>query len=864
MFHRSWKTPLMSVALGLAAMPAHAAQSTPSQYALPAMPLGQALKEVARLSGRNLLVDDRLVAGRTAPALSGSYTPEDAVAALLAGSGLQSRAVEGTLIITASPTSLAAPVLAVPEDQDGEGEVIIVTGTNVRGAQPTSPVIAITRKEIERSAPGSVEELMRKLPQNLASGVAQENFGTTGTGADITDHGAGVNLRGLGQRATLTLLNGRRLAPSGSGSFVDISLIPITAVDRVEIVTDGASAIYGSDAVGGVVNFILREGFAGLEALAQAGTTTEGGGEQLLIGTTGGQRWDGGHALLSYEYRRDREIFADERSFTVDLPDEWSLLPRERRHSLFGLVEQDLTDTLKLEANALFSERVTTRSFFIAGPVVPVEAWARARTVGGTTALQWAPGGSWRVEASAGWYRSRTREEQNQPEGQGLFNRFDTENRILDFGLKADGTLFELRGGPLKLALGGQHRYEHYASEFETQVNPANPEAGSRRVSSLFGELFIPLIGAPNRRPLFEKLIVTAAARLDHYSKLGTSVDPKIGLLWSPVKGLDLRGSYSTSYRAPLLSETLGYYNAYLFPAALLYINPGEAPPGVGAALIGANPNVRPERSKSWTLGLDWKPPEVPGLTLNATYYRIRFSNRIALPTEQIVVVGDPALAPIVTIAPDIADVTSLLGGAGQVLDFSGPGFTNGNATPADVVVVVDTRISNTAETRTSGLDVGLGYDWHLGGHAFGFNLNASKVFKFDDRLTSASPLISTLDTPFHPVDWRARAGLHWTFGPIAANLALNYTDSYRDNRAGRDDKVGSFTTVDAGFAYDFGQAPSAVLDRLKLALNVQNLFDEDPPFLAPEPGFTRGIGFDPVNATSRGRFVSLQLRKAW
>lgn len=601
-----------------------------------------------------------------------------------------------------------------------------------------------------------------------------------------------------------------------------------------------------------------------METLAQTGTTTSGGGDQLLLGATAGRRWSDGNALLSYEYRRDREIFADQRSFTIDLPDDWSLFPRERRHSLFGLVEQDIGDTLKFDATALFSERVTTRSFFIAGPVVPVEAWARARTVGGTASLEWTPGGSWRVEASAGWYRSRTREEQSQPQGQGLFNRFDTENRILDFGIKADGTVIELPGGPLKLALGAEHRREHYSSEFETQVNPANPEAGSRRISSLFGELSIPIVGADNRRPGFEQLIITAAARLDHYSGLGSSVDPKVGLLWSPINGLDFRGSYSTSYRAPLLSETLGYYNAYLFPAALLYIDPGEAPPGVGAALIGANPDVRPERSKSWTLGLDWKPPEVPGLTFNATYYRIRFSNRIALPTEQIVVVGDPSLAPIVTIAPDIGDVTSLLGGAGQVLDFSGPGFSDGNATPADIVVVVDTRISNTAETKTSGLDVGLGYDWKHGRHAFGLSLNANKVFKFDDRLTSASPLISTLDTPFHPVDWRVRAGLHWTFGPIAANLALNYTDSYRDNRAGRDDKVGSFTTVDAGFAYDFGQASSAVLDRLRLAINVQNLFDEDPPFLAPEPGFTRGIGFDPVNATSRGRFVSLQLRKAW
>lgn len=865
MINRRIKPPLLSLALLLAlapGAPAHAAPAVISLYALPAMPLRDALREVSRQSGQNLLVDDRLVAGRTAPPLSGSYSAEAAVASLLAGSGLTSRSVDGTLIITAASTGLADR--RDPETAKGSDDVIIVTGTNVRGAQPTSPVITISRSDIDRAAPGSAEELMRKLPQNVSSGVGQENFGTTGAGADITDHGAGVNLRGLGQRATLTLLNGRRLAPSGTGSFVDISLIPVTALQRVEIVTDGASAIYGSDAVGGVVNFILRDNFEGLETVAQAGTTTRGGGSQLLLGATGGKRWNGGHALLSYEFRRDREILARDRPFTINLPDRWSLTPRERRHSLLGVIEQDITPTLRIEANLLFADRLTERSFFTGGSTVPIQAHARATTIGGTTALRWRPADNWQLEASAGWYRARTKEEQDQPGGQGLFNRFDTENRITNFGLKADGSLLELPGGALKIAVGAEHRSEHYGSEFETQVNPANPQAGARRVSSLFGELFIPLVGPGNRRPFVEKLIVTGAARLDRYSGLGTSVDPKLGLLWSPSPGLDFRTSYSTSFRAPLLSEALGYYNAYLFPSSLLYIDPTTAIPGVAAALVGANPEVRPERSRSWTAGVDWKPPQVPGLTFTTSYYAIRFSNRIALPSEQIVVIGDPALAPIVTLNPDVGLVTSLLGGAGQVLDFSGPGFTNGGATSADVVAVVDIRVANTAETRTNGLDLGLRYDVKLGRNALTFDLNANKVFRFDDRLTAASPPIRTLNTPFHPIDWRLRAGVGWTAGAMAANVAVNYTDGYRDNRAGRDDRIGSFTTVDAGLAYDFATRRSAMLDRLRLAINVQNLLGQTPPRLAPEPGFTKGIGFDPVNATSRGRFVSVQLRKAW
>jgi outer membrane receptor protein involved in Fe transport len=839
---------------------AQQAQTSQLMFALPAMPLGEALRAVARQGGRSVVVDDRLVAGRMAPPLSGQLTPEQAIDRLLAGTGLASRNVEGTLVISGPPSATASGSAQATAQTD---ETIVVTGTHVRGALPTSPVLSITRSDIERQAPASVEELFRKLPQNVASGVGQENFGTTGTGADITDHGAGLNLRGLGQRATLTLVNGRRIAPAGTGSFVDVSLIPISAVDRVEIVTDGASAIYGSDAVGGVVNLILKQDFSGLETIAQGGTTTRGGGEQLLLGGTAGDHWNSGHALLAYEFRADQPIRAGDRRFTINLPDDWMLLPGERRHSIYGTIEQQLAPKLTFELSGLFASRETQRSFFIAGPVVPVDARAHARTYGGTAALRWAPVGDWQIEGSAGWYRDKTSEEENQPAGQGLVNRFNTDNSIADFTFKANGSLIHLPGGAAKLALGGEYRHEHFSSFFETLVNLPNPQEGSRNVSSLYGEIYGPLVGSGNRLPGVERLAISAAGRLDHYQGIGTSTDPKLGILWSPAAGLNLRSSWSTSFRAPLLSETLGYYNAFLFPAALLFVDPSQGIPGVGGVLIGSNPKVKPERSRSLTIGADWAPPKLPGLKLNATYYAIRFSNRIGFPSDQIVVVGDPALAPIVTLNPDVSEVTSLLNEAGQVLDFSGPGFTNGNATPADVVLLVDVRSSNTAETRTSGLDLTAAYDWNIGAHAFHADLNVNRVFHFTDRLTATSPAIDTLNTPFHPVGFRARAGLAWTYAHVSADVALNYTEHYHDNRANRDERVASFTTVDAGLAYDFGKTGS-ITDRLRLALAIQNLFDQRPPRLANEPGFTRGIGYDPVNANGRGRVVSVQLRKAW
>lgn len=851
-----------AITTALCATAAQAQSTREADYALPAQELARSLREVSVRSGIGVIAPSELVAGRQAPPLKGRYGAREAVELLLEGSGLRAAFVGDALVIsrTAAPAESGSTSTRQPEDS----KTIVVTGTHVRGGSPTSPLIKISRREIERTAPASVEELMRNLPQNVSGGVAQENFGVSGTGADITDHGAGVNLRGLGQRATLVLVNGRRIAPSGTGSFVDISLIPVTAIDRVEILTDGASAIYGSDAVGGVVNFILRDDFEGLETLGQAGTATQGGGDQLVAGATAGTRWSSGRAMLSYEFRREDAIKATDREFTINLPDEWLLFPNERRHSVYGVASQNLGQAVKFELNAQFADRKTERAHFIAGPLIPVRAQARARSYGATGALVAELGRSWSAELTGSYFRNRTKQSQFQPGGQGLFNIFNTMNSLGEFGLKLDGNLVDLPAGPAKLALGGLVRRERFESVFESLVNLPNPQSGKRTVRAAFAELYMPLFSERNRRPGLEQLVFTAAARFEDYDELKANLDPKFGVLWSPFPGLDLRSSYGTSFRAPLLYETLGYYNAFLFPASLLYINPAEAPDGVGAALVGSNPGVQPETSKSFSAGFDWKPPRVPGLRLGATYYAIRFSNRIVLPVDQIVVVGDPALEPIVTRDPDIGFVSDILAGAGQVLDFSGPGFTNGGATPADVVTIVDVRISNTAETRTSGLDLALDYAFELGRDRFQLGLNANKVFKFDDRLTSASPVIHTLNTPFHPVDWRARASLAWSRGPLSGSLFLNYTDSYRDNRAGRSEGVRSFTTLDAGLAYEAGESRRGPLHGVRVALNVRNLLDQDPPRLLQDPASTRGVGYDPVNATGRGRTVALQVRKSW
>ncbi|MGQ0588636.1 MAG: TonB-dependent receptor domain-containing protein [Sphingosinicella sp.] len=849
-----------AIATILCASTAQAQPAREADYALPAQSLSRSLRDVSVRSGTSVIAPSELVAGRRAPPLRGRYGPRQALELLLQGSGLRVSLVGQALVVSRADSSAEGPSVSATEPP--QSEPIVVTGTNIWGGQSTSPVIVLGRQDIDESGASSVEQLMAKLPQNAQGGVNRENFQVPGAGADPTEHGSGLNLRGLGQRATLVLINGRRVAPSNTGAFVDVSLIPLSAVERVEILTDGASAIYGSDAVGGVVNFILRDNFEGVETLAQIGSATNGDGDLLQLGATAGASWRGGRALLSYEFRLEDEILVADRPFAINLAPSTFLFPRDRRHSLFGNLVQDITSSLGLEATGYYAQRDTERSFFLSGNPVPVGLIAEAESYGFSGGLRYQPGASWSIQLTGGHSFTRTDERQARPTTTPLVNERFIRNSVSDLGLKLDGTLFELPGGSVRVALGGELRWERYDESFRTNTINVTFDP-TRNVAAAFVELQVPLFSSLNRRPGLERLIVTAAGRYEHYDRFGSTLDPKLGILWSPIPGLAFRSTYDTSFRAPLLSETAGVYSAIYVPAIFVYRNAADAT-GVGLALGGSNPGVQPERSRSWTLGADIAPRAVPGLTLRMNYYSIRFSDRIALPAPSITVVGDPAFDSIVTRDPDDDLVRELIAGAQVATDVTGPGFSNGGATPADVSAIVDGRFNNTAVTKTRGLDFNLAYRFAAGASRFLVAANVNYILSFTDRLRPTSATIDTLDTPFGPLDFRARAQAGWSRDGWSANLFVNHADDYRDRRGTRDLRVDSFTTFDLGLAYDAPGAAPAWLRGTRIALNVENLFDRDPPFLLPDTGSTSGTGYDPVNASGRGRFVSLQLRRRW
>ena len=850
-------------ALVAALAPRADAQETAAiEFALPSQPLASALREVAVRTGTDVIAAAEIVEGRQAPALQGRFTPEAAVRFLVAGSGLQVRRVGSSLVVVTDTSRVEAT-----GDGDLEAGQIVVTGTNLRGAQPTSKLIVVDRDDIDRSGATSVDQLMRTVPQNTQGGTNKENSLVVRPDSSTTDHGAGLNLRGLGQRATLVLVNGRRLAPSGTGAFVDVSLIPVTALERVEILTDGASAIYGSDAVGGVVNLILRDRYQGGETALQAGATTQGGGRLLQLSQTFGQDWGGGHALVSYEFRREDEVRVAQRAAPIGLRPGTFLLPRERRHSILGTFEQKLAPGLTLGFTGTMGRRTTARTEVPVVSNLAIDVSARANAYTASGELDYAFADGWRARLGGNYALADTTQRQDQPGNRAapLANARDIRNWIAEASLKLDGSLLDVPGGAVRLALGGEVRRESYREGFRSSLLAPSLKRGKRTVESLYGELLVPLFGPGNRRPGFERLQLSAAARYDHYGLTGSNVDPKLGVAWSPLPGLDLRGSYGTAFRAPLLAEAIGTYTVLLAPASPFFVNPAQAPPGgIIALLQGSNPAVQPETSRNWSIGGEWSPPQAPGLTLSLNYYKIRYSDRISIPSTRSTVVGDPAFASIVDLSPNAAAVAQLLANAVQVLDFSGPNFTSGRATAADVDVILDRRVNNTAATRTRGLDFGLRYGFGIGASTIGLDANVTHIIQFDDQLTVASPTIVGLDRPYRPLDWRGRGGVTWSRGGWSASAFVNHADPYLDDRRATRVPVAGHATVDLNLAYSVPREAASWLRGTRIAVYAENLFDNHPPALAPDPPNATGIGYDPINASARGRYLALQLRKSW
>lgn len=224
-----------------------------------------------------------------------------------------------TLAIT-SPVVHAQDATTPPTGPDKTLDAVVVTGSNIKRSDTAgpNPVQVVTREEIERTGKSTLTDVLRSLSANAGNSYDEQYTGSFSAGS------ASIGLRGLSPKNTLVLVNGYRVANFGfalntQDTFVDLNALPISAVERIEVLKDGASAVYGSDAIAGVVNIILRRNFQGIEVGGAVGGATRGGLEEqkanLLLGF-GDLEQQGWNVLFGLDLLKRERLDADERAFT--------------------------------------------------------------------------------------------------------------------------------------------------------------------------------------------------------------------------------------------------------------------------------------------------------------------------------------------------------------------------------------------------------------------------------------------------------------------------------------------------------------------------------------------------------------------
>lgn len=732
---------------------------------------------------------------------------------------------------------------------EGMPDASAVTGTHIRGtADSAFPISIYNRDVIEASGASTLQQFIQSIPQNFNGGASESTIVSVTGGGNAVDtvYGTGVNLRGLGSDATLVLVNGHRLAPGNLfGNFTDISSIPLYAVERVEVVTDGASAIYGSDAVGGVVNIILGRNLDGAETRARHGRVTTGATHETELGQTFGHGWDTGSVMLIYDFWDRTPLNASSRDYTQSAVEPFMLLPEQVRHSAFLSVEQALSSGTQLFAEGTFSHRSTyadTSSF-----QGQQRGSSAINTYTGTAGarVELARGGQ--LEVSASYTGSNTRYE-NVFASIGTLGNARVDSSIASFDAKVDGNAVSIPAGDVRFAVGGQFRRENFDTRDLLALTEFDPH---RNVAAGFVELRVPLAGPGRGLPTANRLELTLADRGEHYSDFGSTNNPQVGLIWRPVADLKLRATYGTSFRAPLLND--------VNPVPFQVVPVPEFDPTIGdltnsLLVFGGNPDLRPEKARTWTVGLDFSAQTLPEFRASATYYNIRFSDVVTDPEFSVDILDalrqEAILGPaIIQRNPSAALVQQLA---------ATPGFANFfDIDLGTVAAIVDSRVHNLSIQRTSGLDLDTAWTRQTPVGNVELGLNGTYIFSFDNEFTRDAPTVSILNTAYNPVKLRMRARAVIRRGGLTAATFLNYTSSYRDPGNAR--PITSWTTVDVTLKYRFN-ADTGPLADLSLLVAANNLMDRRPPFVLNPVG----INFDGANANALGRMISVQLSKRW
>ena len=636
-----------------------------------------------------------------------------------------------------------------------------ITGSAIKrtSSEGPAPVEVLTRKDIERTGATTINELIRSLPSMdiFDQGELASNS-PSGSGT------ANVGMRGLSSSETLVLLNGRRLPvnalydSSGAGAAVDINMIPVSAIERVEVLKDGGSAIYGADAVAGVVNIITKNNYTGAEGTIGYGQTSRSDGKEKRATVVGGicnLEKDRFNVLLGFDvfkrdpiYRKDREIsksvdfrrygsldgrssFAPEGNVIdpntggfINVP--YSPCPTGTENPT-GRCRYDFNSSILTSINGadrvsgmaianfqvtpdirVFGEVIAarTKDHFEAHPVpdyfvVPItdpaqrpaeipcgrnggadfglgcdKVYIAGRFMQGgpritdrkSTLLNIATGAEgtsfgldWKVSLGHGVSKVTNQDSNyydankwvaatldgslnptvntNDPafvEGLKVRPVRDAKSTIDYLNLQVSGPAFSLPGGMAMYAVGAALMRDKLtdtpdpltqAGDVVGSIQQAAVSA-SRNSKAVFGELSLPIV---------KDLESQVAFRYDKYPDY-SQTSPKVGLKYTPIKELALRGSYTKSFRAPVLKQLFGAreQGAITLTDADQCVALGVPLDSNGDCLVnafqvnGSNPNLKPEIGKTLTLGAI---VDVGPFTATIDWWRIKKTDEIGTPT---------------------------------------------------------------------------------------------------------------------------------------------------------------------------------------------------------------------------------------
>lgn len=836
------------------------AQGQTREFNIPAGELHRALSAFTRQSRLQIIYRVDQVRGARTNGVRGRMQAEAALDALLAGSGFTAhRDRSGAIaIVRNSPTAAADDDDDEPSSEQSESAVL-VTGTRIRGAPPAAPVITITSDEMRNAGHTDLGEVVRSIPQNFNGG---QNPGIgTGDGprsANVTS-ASSLNLRGLGPGATLTLLNGRRLAYTGETQAVDISVIPLAAVDRIEIVADGGSALYGSDAVGGVANIILRRDYHGATATGRIGAATDGGYTRYQLSAAAGTRWDNGNFLIAGDFSRNTAITAGQRSYTSTIHPSASLYPLIRNWSVLGSGRQEVVDGVSVTLDALYNNRffnrnepsTTAASFRTSGSEINAEIASVLVSPG----IEFSLPAGWRLAVNGGYGA----EQDNDTvivfaNGAQLVRQdIDRRNTLWTVDANLEGPLFALPGGTARLAVGGGYRDVGLRSIFTVNSTTIIPFEWSRDSFHAYGELYLPLISPANGVRGMDRLSISAALRYENYPGLESVVTPKFGVNFSPMNGLTLSGSWGRSFKAATLGEQFGTSNAILRFASAIG---GSGFPATATAIVlgGSNPSLAPERSTNWTATATLEPAAIPEARFQVSYFDIDYTDRIAAPiTSSGLALANPVFAQFVTLAPTQAQISdaiatsstsTLLNATGQPVNL------------ANVAAIVDGRLTNVARQRARGVDVAASYRVELGDRSSLLATFGASYLDMARQISEGQAMIPLAGRIFNPPNWRARSGLTWTSERATVSVHGNYIGSLEDARTAATYSIGSQVTFDLFGSYRIISPTSRRAIDFQIAV-INALNAEPERLISTNPVLTP---FDSTNYSAIGRTVTFSV----